>query len=103
MAAAVAVRTRTTDNSGVALLGPRRLNGSVAQPPPAKRPRLEQLEKERALELRKKHVAYVCMCSSMHTCSQRAPRRMQLCSWQFSMRFAKVELVFAWRSGHLAT
>ena len=59
MAAAVAVRVRT--EGGVSSLGPRRLNGSVAlqQAPPAKRPRLEHLDKEKALELRKKHIAYV--------------------------------------------
>ena len=34
-----------------------RLNGFVVTEPPAKRPRIESLEKERALALRKKHVA----------------------------------------------
>ena len=38
---------------------PRRLNGSVAHSLPAKRPRLEVMEREPALALRKKHIAYV--------------------------------------------
>ena len=62
MAAAVAVRTRRLESGRVGHVGPRRLIGPAVPPPPrAKRPRLEQLEKEKALELRKKHVAYVCL------------------------------------------
>lgn len=41
---------------------PKQLNGRVngfAHPPPMKRPRLELVEKEKALALRKKYVAYV--------------------------------------------
>jgi ethanolamine-phosphate phospho-lyase len=59
--AAVVARANTStphDGTGVACHRPRRLNGSHAHPPPpAKRPKLDSLEKETALELRKKHVA----------------------------------------------
>lgn len=37
----------------------KRLNGYSAKPPPMKRPRVEVMEKEKALQLRKKHVACV--------------------------------------------
>ena len=52
---------------------PRRMNGRVngftAHLPPAKRPRLELVEKEAALALRKKYVAYVhTLCQKSSPC-----------------------------------
>ena len=37
----------------------RRLNGYSVKPPPMKRPRVEPMEKEKTLQMRKKHLAYV--------------------------------------------